>query len=95
MEGGAGTGEDLALTPTGVRDLREEDAWLCRELEGREGVKERRVPTASPACFAYSLISPRSPGIMGTSGTPLASDSRTLKEVTRGRKGISVKEWKP
>ena len=45
MEGGAGAGEDLALTPTGVGDLREEDAWLCPESQGGEGgVKERRVP---------------------------------------------------
>lgn len=30
MEGGAGAGEDLALTPTGVGDLREEDAWSAQ-----------------------------------------------------------------
>lgn len=32
---------------------------------------------------------------MGTPRAPLAWDSGTFKEVTRGRRGISVREWEP
>lgn len=53
MEGGLGVGEDLALNPTGVEDLEEEDAWLCTELQRRAGgAKERGAPPASLACFS-------------------------------------------
>lgn len=43
MEGGLNLGGDLALNPTGVEGLGEEDVWLYTESQGGEGGKERLV----------------------------------------------------
>lgn len=53
MEGGAGVGEDLALTPTGVGDLGEEDAWLCLESQGR---RRRGEGKGRPTCLSCLLF---------------------------------------
>lgn len=52
MEGGAGMGEDLAFTPTGVEDHGEKGAWLCRESRG---ARRRSEGKESPLCLSCLL----------------------------------------
>ena len=70
-------GEGLALTPTGVGDLGEEDAQGGgRRGEGGEGL------TCLSRLFFLESDFTRSPGVQSKWGAPLAQVSGTLKKVT-------------